>query len=72
MYKSETFSGWFARDSREDPLFGLGLCLHHIKPKREGDSWSGLTIAMHLPWNLFPELKWEDEPIEVEITIKQN
>ena len=72
MNKSITFSGWLARDSREDNVFGLGLCLHHTKPRREGDSWSGLTIAMHLPWNAFPELKWEDEPIEVEITIKAN
>lgn len=71
MSKNITFSGWLARDSREDPVFGLGLFLHHTKPIRDIDSWSGLTIMMPLPWDSFPGLKWEDEPIEVEIIIKQ-
>lgn len=61
--------GWVARDSREDPVFGLGLILHSRKPTREGDAWSNNTIWMHLPWEMFPELKWEDEPMEVEIKI---
>ena len=61
--------GWVARDSREDGLLGLGLIVHFKKPTRQGDAWSSETIWMHLPWNLFPELKWEDEPKEVEIRI---
>lgn len=65
-----TLKGWVARDSVEDAFNGCGLILHCKKPWRTGGEWSNQTIAMHLPWNMFPDLKWEDEPIEVELTIK--
>ena len=64
-----TIKGWVARDSCEDAFNGCGLILHHSKPWRTGAEWSNRTIAMHLPWGMFPDLKWEDEPIEVELTI---
>ena len=63
--------GWIARDSKFDPLFGLGLCIHMYKPTREIDSWSSRTIMMHLNWGMYPDLKWEDEPIEVELILRQ-
>ena len=63
--------GWVARDQQVDGFWGNGLILHHSKPTREGNEWSSKTIAMHLPLNFFPELTWESEPIEVELTIKK-
>lgn len=62
-------SGWIARDSIEDAFMGCGLILHHTKPHRDRGEWSSQTIAMHLPSNMFPELRWEDEPVEVELII---
>ena len=62
--------GWLARDSEYNPYHGLGLVLFKEKPRRSGDCWSG-EIASQLPWKLFPDLKWEDESIEVEITIRK-
>lgn len=61
---------WIARDSREDPLFGLGLCAHFRKPSRDGDSWSSETILFHLSWNECPEVTWEGEPKEVELIFR--
>ena len=61
---------WIARDSREDIMFGLGLCIHSRKPTREADAWSSDTILFHLPWNDYPEITWEDEPKEAELIIK--
>lgn len=59
--------GWIARDEVENPIYGLGLCLHSRKPWRTGNEWSNQTIAMHLPADMFPEVTWESEPKEVEL-----
>lgn len=61
-------TGWVARDSKYNSYFGLGLVLFKGKPRRSGECWSG-AIAAQLPWELFPDLKWMGEPMEVEITI---
>ena len=58
---------WIARDSREDPMFGLGLCAHFEKPKREADCWSADTILFHISWEKYPEVTWEGEPKEIEL-----
>lgn len=64
-------TGWVARDKECDPYFRLGLILFkECKPQRSGNCWNG-TIALQLPWESFPDLKWEDEPVEVEVTIKK-
>lgn len=63
--------GWVARDSVEDAFIGTGLILHHSKPTRTGGEWSSLTIAMHLPSKMFPEITWESEPVEVELLIRK-
>lgn len=68
----EKIHGWVARDYNNDPFTGEGLIVHSKKPKRIGDCWSGNTIVFHIPWEFFPDLKWEDEPIEVEITISKS
>ena len=67
--KEPTIKGWVARDGVEDAFNGCGLILHHSRPWRAGGEWSNRTIAMHLPWEMFPDLKWADDPIEVELTI---
>ena len=62
--------GWVARDEIEDPIYGMGLCLHYKKPRRTANEWSGKTIMMHLPSDMFPEVTWVSEPKEVEVLIK--
>ena len=59
-----TIKGWVARD--QDGL----LTLFDSEPKRfpVDESWIGCGFT-DLPKDLFPDLKWEDEPIEVELPI---
>lgn len=71
MNEEYKIKGWVARDKQVDGFWGNGLILHHSKPTREGNEWSSKTIAMHLPNELFPDLSFDDEPIEVELTIKK-
>lgn len=64
-----TISGWVARTQNGT----LGLL--RIKPERRcGDWWIGVApkdpAIYRLPSELFPALTWQDDPIEVEITIK--
>ena len=63
-------TGWVARDREFEPYYGTGLILFREKPRRSFDTWSG-EIVSQLPWRLFPDLKWEDEPVEVEIIIRK-
>lgn len=60
-------SGWVARDGD-----GRLLVFRHNKPQRETmgywDSWD--DGYEYLPPDFFPDLTWEDEPIEVDIIIK--
>ena len=62
-----TISGWVCRDKD-----GRLLLFRLNKPQRETvgywDSWD--DGYEYLPSNLFPNLTWQDEPIEVEIQIK--
>jgi hypothetical protein len=57
-----TIKGWVARD-KDGTLY-----FHWEKPEREGDEWLGFT-GMSILGGLLPDLKWEDEPIEVELPI---
>lgn len=63
--------GWVARD--KDDLIGDGKILYFgiNKPKREEGCWGDFDEYMALPSDMFPDLKWEDAPIEVELTIKK-
>ena len=62
----EITSGWVARD--KDGV----LNLHFLEPSRdleEGD-WGGpVGMSMLLPPGLFPDLTWNDKPLEVYINI---
>lgn len=62
--ENETCKLWVAKDK-------IGkLFAYYSKPKREcylGFWYSDLNCVGSISGNLFPELKWEDEPIEVEL-----
>lgn len=58
-----TISGWVCRDKDGT------LCLYYNKPMRGKEEWFG-NYDRQLPEESFPSLTWQDEPIEVEITIK--
>ena len=66
MKEEVTFEGWVARD-----MFGE-LNVFIKKPtKFFGKVWSDQTgKRFGLPESLFPDLKWEDEPKKVSVTIK--
>ena len=58
--------GWVARDKDNIPR------LHYDKPERtSGGYWQGGFKSSYLPRNAFPDLTWDDDPIEVEIIIKR-
>lgn len=62
--------GWMARDADGD------LNFYYDKPRREKAVWDepqywiGET-QIDLDPDLFPDLTWDDDPIEVEIVIKR-
>ena len=65
MLKGSTpkIKGWVARDKN-----GV-LSLYHSNPERDGNSWDGLYFMRRIDRDNFPNLKWEDNPIEVELEI---
>lgn len=65
---------WIARDNNGS------LRLHLDKPVRNGYVWHtdnyfgsprSITLQSNFEGDLFPNLKWSDKPIEVEIKIKK-
>lgn len=59
--------GWVARDDD-----GQLLYLYDSMPTRGINMWNDHgSLLTHLNDNLFPDLTWESEPIEVEIIIKR-
>lgn len=61
-----TIKGWVARDKK-----GQALCFYTIRPTRSEHVWS-CPVHSCCPIKdkkVFPDLKWEDEPIEVELPI---
>lgn len=69
-----TVDGWVARDE-EDVIGESGLYLYPTKPFRK-EHWFALpedtayNAAMRLDVGLFPNLTFENSPMEVTITIK--
>ena len=57
-----TLQGWIARDEE--------LMLFREKPNKGTHKWFGYPICK-LPDDMFPELTWDSEPIEVDITFKK-
>jgi len=60
-------TGWVARDeNREIWVYG-----NYPEKNSEKHIWTE-SSCMPLDQKSFPDLKWEDEPVEVEITIRKN
>ena len=57
--------GWVARDA--DGYLNSGV----NKPQRIENYWGGFLELIELNPYFFPDLKWEDEPIEVECLIRK-
>lgn len=71
MNEGYKIKGWVARDC-------YGLWLYKQKPYRVNGKhishWTdefGPNSETRLNEEFFPELTWEDEPIEIELTIKK-
>ena len=62
LLKKKTCKLWVARDKSGE------LCIYNTKPERDyvRDFWCSDLYFTIFP-NLFPELTWKDEPIEVEL-----
>ena len=61
--------GWVARDKDGELSF---FSVHPMRFEDYATKWCvpGACIVCHLGFNeSFPDLKWEDEPIEVELII---
>ena len=77
--KEAKIKGWIAREGNfKGYMFDYTnqLIIFEEKPKRlENDGcWDGRFILSQINESFFPEfknLKWEDEPVEVELTIKR-
>lgn len=71
--KEETIKGWVARDRIKGET--SNLYIGQNKPRRIGEEPFGMWVDfgefMALPHEMFHDLKWEDEPIEVEIVIRK-
>ena len=66
MNEEYKIKGWVARDSDGS------LTLWKVKPHRwKDDFWICGEEFFSLSLQIFPELTWESEPIEVELTIKK-
>ena len=58
-----TIKGWVARDGNGDAYL-----YPYYRPTRDKRMWFGMT-GFFLKCDPFPSLRWEDEPIEVELPI---
>ena len=68
---SPKIKGWVARDKDGELSF---FSVHPMRFEDYATKWCvpGACIVCHLGFNeSFPDLKWEDEPIEVELTLNR-
>lgn len=56
--------GWVARD--KDNFLGF----YTVKPERKTVAWGTHQDYWSLPRDSFHDIKWEDEPVRTELTIK--
>ena len=63
-----TLEGWIARD-----CFLGNICLFERKPIRSSEQelgiWKCFYSVFTLPKEAFPKLRWENDPVEVKVTI---
>lgn len=68
MNEEYKIKGWFAARNKNGILH-----IFQVEPRKiidEGIWWDRDYMSIELSENDFPELTWEDEPIEVELTIR--
>ena len=74
MNEEYKIKGWVARDQVEGKD-GTNLYLGYNKPRKCGKEpfviWCDYGDFISLPKAMFPDLSFDDEPIEVELTIKK-
>lgn len=58
--------GWVARDNDLNHIH-----LFSDKPLRDRYEWASGSYPLTLPNEMFPDLTWESEPVEVELLIKK-
>ena len=71
----EVVKGWVARNR---PNVSPSLMFFYDKPIRQDNGWgdkfwhspNAWSKEISIPANLFPSLQWKDEPIEVELVIR--
>lgn len=66
--------GWVCRDKIWDKeLQDSDLCVAMEKPERDQEMgcWFHMGYFIPLKTELWPDLKWDDEPVEVEILVKK-
>ena len=76
--KEETLTGWLTRNEYGWEGFydtRYTLLLHSEHPERHdsehlGGYWESDSDVVELPWSMFPELTWKDEPVYVKLTIE--
>lgn len=56
---------WVARD--KESFMGHELILYAQNPTRMSTFWTTSARTFQLPTELFPDLTWENEPMEVEL-----
>lgn len=64
--REEKISGWIARDGYDDSLSFFTV----KKPKRVEDMWLAEDYCYSLPKEAFPQITWESEPVECEMTLR--
>lgn len=72
--KEIVISGWVSRDKYWDKdMFASDLFLAMEKPDRDEEWKSWVSMGAYIPLNseLFPDLTWDSDPIEVELRIKR-
>ena len=69
MDEEYKIKGWVAARDQDETLH-----VFQVEPRKIGDEgrwWDRDYMSIEISKDAFPELTWEDEPIEVELTIKK-
>ena len=66
----EVIEGWIARDQNAAGYLGLYIGEEPLRDHQGYGWWQNRGDWMSIPKDKFPDLKWEDEPRKVKITIE--
>lgn len=65
--KKVTLNMWLARDKYVDTE---SLFIGYRKPDRGNYMWINFDDNIHLPVSCFKQIKWDDEPVKVKVTVE--